>query len=168
MLPDQTFYAWFLHREMIDAMFDDTSRHAIDRLLRRGRTRGDQVPYARELEAWLARNPVPELSAVLATGEGWPGQLVTVELPFAWSDVAGERRRAMAGEEARSSFRGVLTRPYTPVEVFGTFNPLRLTCSTANSELRGIRTHLVFGQIATAGPDFVELRPAAIATRLVA
>lgn len=54
------------------------------------------------------------------------------------------------------------------MRVFGSFNPARVTCSTANVELRGKRHQYVLGQIANVDEDEVELRPLAIAARLLA
>ena len=168
MPPSPAIYAWFLHREMLDALFDDTARHSVARAVRRARTRGDQIAYARELERWLHRHKVPSLHAALVTGEVHPGQLVWTELPFHWSDVARQRRLAAAGEGPRSTFHAQLhVDEQREVEVHGSFDPARLTCSTANSELREVRSQYVLGQVAHVSRDALELRPVAIATRLL-
>ncbi len=167
MYSEPTFYAWFLHREMLDAMFDGSSRYPLGRALRRLRTRGDQIAYARELEAWLTRASIPGMGAALSSGTEPTGRLVTLEVPFVWSDVARERSLAMAGQDARSSFHARLVQARSEMEIRGTFNPARLTCSTANSELRGVRTQFMLAQVAAATPDCVELRPLAIATRVL-
>jgi hypothetical protein len=54
------------------------------------------------------------------------------------------------------------------IRVHGSFNPARVTCSTANVELKGTRRQYVLGQVARADEDEIELRPLAIATRLLA
>jgi hypothetical protein len=53
------------------------------------------------------------------------------------------------------------------VLVHGTFNPARLTSSTSNVELRGTRHQFMLGHVAAVSADDVELRPLAIATRLL-
>lgn len=168
MQPPPAIYAWFLHREMLDALFDDTARYSLARAVRRTRTHGDQNAYARELERWMRRHEVPALHAALVTHEACPGQLVWTELPFHWSDVALERRLTTAAEGPRSTFHAQLrVDEQRAVEVHGSFDPARLTCSTANSELRDVRSQYVLGQIAHVSYDVVELRPVAIATRLL-
>jgi hypothetical protein len=168
MQPSPAIYAWFLHREMLDALFDDTARHSVARAVRRTRTHGDQIAYARELERWLHRHEVPALHAALVTDEAHSGQMVWTELPFHWSDVARERGLATAGEGPRSTFHAQLrVDEQREVEVHGSFDPARLTCSTANSELRGVRSQYILGQVAHVSHDVLELRPVAIATRLL-
>ncbi len=54
-----------------------------------------------------------------------------------------------------------------PVEVHGSFDPRKLTCSTANVELAGRRRQWVLGQVATACSHAVELRTVAIAALLL-
>jgi hypothetical protein len=52
--------------------------------------------------------------------------------------------------------------------VHGTFNPARVTFSTSNVELRGVRSQYVLGHVVATSDDAVELRPIVIATRLFA
>src|SRR6476660_6860492 len=89
-----TLYAWFLHEELLSALFDSTSRGRLKRLARHALRlgRGDHLAYARELERWLARFDVQPLDLALATGECHPGQLVWLQREFIWSDVAAERQ----------------------------------------------------------------------------
>lgn len=130
---------------------------------------GDLITYARDLEDWLAEHDVPSIRQAVLSGECSVGALVTAELPWHWSDVAGERARAHRGEPTRSSF---WAHPHDDgpslMEVRGGFDPLKLTCSTANVELSGCRSQWVFGQIAASCAETVELRPIAIATLLLA
>ncbi|GAA5124744.1 hypothetical protein GCM10023339_46740 [Alloalcanivorax gelatiniphagus] len=161
-------YAWYLHDEMLDALFDEAARN---RLLRAGRRRlrkGNHLAFTRELEAWLRRHPVVALDVAIATERCGPGQLVWCELPFQWSNIAEERQAHASGQaHVRCTFRGALQLEKGSVGVHGTFSPARVTCSTANNELRGVRTQYVLGQIASARSDELELRPLAIATRLL-
>jgi len=133
------------------------------------RLRGDVYAYARDLEDWLAEHDVPSIRQAVLSGQCAEGMLVTADLPWQWSDVASERARAHAGEPVRSSFWAHLhDDDRDPVEVSGSFDPRKLTCSTANVELRGRRSQWIFGQVSTAHAHAVELRPIAIATLLLA
>lgn len=167
----ETLYAWFLHEELLSTLFDRTSRGRLERVARHsfGFGRGDHLAYARELERWLARYSVQPLDLALATGACHVGQLVWLQREFAWSDVAGERQaRRSDGAEVRSSFRTHLDGGDSPsVLVHGTFNPARLTSSTSNIELSGTRHQFMLGHVAAVGASEVELRPLAIATRLL-
>lgn len=123
----------------------------------------------RSLERWPRTHETVPLDQALLTGTCARGLLVWTELPFHWSDVARERAEAHAGREARSDFHASLALDEgRTIQVHGTFNPARLTCSTSNSELRGVRSQYLLGQVANCGEDCVELRPIAIATRLLA
>jgi hypothetical protein len=166
-----TLYAWFLHEELLVRLFDGTSRGRFERLGRRalGVGRGNRLAYARELERWLARYPVQALDLAVATGDCQPEQLVWLHHEFVWSDVAAERRARRAGDaEVRSSFESdLVVGEGRSVRVHGSFNPARLTSSTSNVELRGTRHQFMLGHVAAASVDAVELRPLAIATRLL-
>lgn len=43
-------YAWYLHPQMLDTLFDATSRSALRRIAHRYLGRGDHLAYAWELE----------------------------------------------------------------------------------------------------------------------
>lgn len=167
----ETIYAWFLHEELLRTLFNGTSRGRLERLARRtwGLGRGDHLAYARELERWLARYAVQPLEFALATGQCHVGQLVWLQRELAWSDVAAERQARRTGAaEVRSSFRTSLSvGDGRSMPVHGTFNPSRLTSSTSNIELKGVRHQFMLGHVAAVGEDEVELRPLAIATRLL-
>lgn len=167
----ETLYAWFLHEELLSTLFDRTSRGRLERVARRslGLGRGDHLAYARELERWLARHAVQPLDVALATGGCRVGQLVWLQREFTWSDVAAERRaRRSGGAEVRSWFRTQVVVCEGPsVLVHGTFNPARLTSSTSSIELSGTRHQFMLGHVAASAPNNVELRPLAIATRLL-
>ena len=161
-------YAWYLHDEMLDALFDEAARSRLIRVAKRKVMRGDHLAYTRELEAWLRRHPVLALDVAIAVGECRPGQLVWCELPFHWSNVAEERRAHASGQtHVRCTFHGTLELEAGSVQIHGTFNPGRVTCSTANNELRGVRLQYILGHVAIASPNEIELRPLAIATRLL-
>ena len=130
--------------------------------------RGNHLAYTRELEAWLRRHPVLALDVAIATERCRPGQLVWCELPFRWSNVAEQRRAHASGQaHVRCTFHGALELEEGSVGIHGTFNPARVTCSTANNELRGVRLQYILGHVAVASPNEIELRPLAIATRLL-
>jgi hypothetical protein len=166
-----TLYAWYLHEDMLSALFDETSRSRVSRFSRNvlGLARGDHVAYTRELERWLASHSVAALGVALATGQHRPGTLVWCEIEYTWSQVAQERQAYHAGAvDIRCSFQGALVvSEEKRVRVHGSFNPARVTCSTANVELRGTRHQYVLGQIAEVRDDEIELRPLAITTRLL-
>jgi hypothetical protein len=168
MRPDPAINAWFLHPGMLDALLYGTRRAR----LRAGalqRVRGDVETYARDLEDWLAEHDVPPLRRALLEGACGPGDLVTAEMSWRWSEVARERARAHAGEEIRSRFEAHLHDDNAdPVSIHGSFDPAKLTCSTANVELAGTREQWILGQVATISRHDVELRPLAIATLLLA
>jgi hypothetical protein len=170
-LESETLYAWFLHEELLSTLFDRTSRGRLERVARRslGLGRGDHLAYARELERWLARYSVQPLDVALATGGCRVGQVVWLQREFTWSDVAAERRACRSGgAEVRSWFRTDLVVGDGPsVLVHGTFNPSRLTSSTSNIELSGTRHQFMLGHVARSAENDVELRPLAIATRLL-
>lgn len=128
----------------------------------------DQTAYTRELETWMRGHSVNSVEVAAARGECKPGALVWCETPFTWSPVAQERQAAHAGmRDVRSTFSGAVLTEQGAMRVHGTFNPLRLTCSTAGSELRGVRRQFVLGQVAEVTDRNVELRPLVIATRLL-
>jgi hypothetical protein len=170
-LPSSSLYAWFLHEELLSRLFESTSRGRLERVARRcsGFGRGDHLAYARELERWLTRYSVQPLDLALATGACHQGQLVWLQPAFTWSDVATERQARRAGDTGvRSFFQARITLDDDrSVRAHGTFNPARLTSSTSNVELRGTRHQFMLGQVVDVGADEVELRPLAIATRLL-
>lgn len=129
---------------------------------------GDPLAYTRELEGWLRTHSVLPLDLAIGTKACAPGALVWCELPFHWSDVASERRRGHYGESGvRSWFHSQLDAGQGPMLVHGTFDPTRLTCSTANSELSGVRSQYMLAHVARLTESEIELRPIAIATRLL-
>jgi hypothetical protein len=164
---DPRLYAWFLHDGLADALMG-RSEGRLRTKVRRIRTRHDANAWAYELEQWLRVHEVPSLEEAWLRGAARPGALVWAELPFRWSDVVRERAHASDGADVRSSFAGQMeVGEGAEVLVHGSFNPARLTCSTANSELRGVRTQYVLGHVAAADDESVELRPVAIASRLL-
>jgi hypothetical protein len=169
MRDEPSLYAWFLHEELLDTLFAaDRTARGLPNLLS-WRLRGNALAYADRLERWLRTHETVPLDQALLTETCARGRLVWTELPFHWSDVARERAEALAGRETRSDFDASLALDEgRTVQVHGTFNPARLTCSTSNSELRGVRSQYLLGQVANCGEDCVELRPIAIATRLLA
>jgi hypothetical protein len=170
-LPSASLYAWFLHEELLTRLFESTSRGRLERTARRlsGFGRGDHLAYARELERWLTQYSVQPLDLALATGACHSGQLVWLQPEFMWSDVAAERQARQAGDAAvRSLFQArIAVDEGRSVRAHGTFNPARLTSSTSNVELRGTRHQFMLGQVVTVSANDVELRPLAIATRLL-
>jgi hypothetical protein len=169
MRADPNLYAWFLHAELLDTLFA-ADRRAVKLFAGPSRRmRGNALAYADRLEQWLRTHEVDPLDQAIITGTCRPGGLVWTELPFHWSHVALERGEAMSGREVRSDFHAPLALAEDrTIRVHGTFNPARLTCSSANSELAGVRSQYLLGQVATLTEDCVELRPLAIATRLLA
>lgn len=161
-------YAWYLHAEMLDALFDETARSRILRFAKRQTMVGNHLAYTRELEAWMRHHPVLALDVALAAGECRPGSLVWCELPFRWSEVASERRAHAHGDAtARCTFSATLEVADGRLRVHGTFSPARVTCSTANVELAGVRAQFMLGHVALVSSADIELRPLAIATRLL-
>jgi hypothetical protein len=161
-------YAWYLHEEMLDALFDEAARSRVLRAIKRRTMAGNHIAYTRELEAWMRRQPVVPLDVAVVTGKPLEGRLVWCELPFRWSDVASERRAVANGDlNARSNFSGMLEMDGGGVGVHGTFNPARVTCSTANTELSGTRSQFILAHVAAASATDIELRPLAIATRFL-
>lgn len=135
------------------------------------------TPAVPHLHLWRGRSAresprlvAPNSSGASARGDGVigrsdGGQVASAELPFAWSDVAQDFADMRAGDSnARSSFKALLRNSgERAVRVYGTFNPARLTCTTAYSELRGTRHQFVLGQIASIDELGIELRPIVIA-----
>lgn len=164
-------YAWYLHEHMLNGLFDGTSRGPAARFARHtlGVGQADHLAYTRELERWLESHPVESLDVAVASGRSGRGHLVWCELDFSWSDVARERQSHRAGaHDVRCTFQGALVvGEGRRLRVFGSFNPARVTCSTANVELSGTRHQYVLGQIASVDDNEIELRPLAIATRLL-
>lgn len=160
--------AWFLHSGMLDALLYGNRRARVRAGALR-RVRGDVVTYSRDLEDWLSEHDTPDLRQALLEERCVPGALVTAELDWTWSDVANERTRARVGHQVRSTLHVHLhDDAREPVLVHGSFDPRRLTCSTANVELSGRRQQWVLGHVASSGANAVELRPLAIATLLLA
>ena len=153
---------------MLDALLSSNRRSK----LRAGafqRVHGDATTYARDLEEWLAEHDTPDLRQALLDERCYPGALVTAELDWHWSEVSRERAEANAGNLVRSTFWAHLhDGDADPRDVHGSFDPRKLTCSTANVELAGRRSQWVLGHVATACSHAVELRPVAIATLLLA
>jgi hypothetical protein len=165
---DPSINAWFLHPGLLDGLLYNT-RSARLRRSTLERVYGDVSTYCRDLEDWLSEHDVPSPRHALLAGECSAGTLVTAYLPWTWSEVAKERARAHAGEPVRSTFWAYLHDDDSePIEVLGTFDPNKLTCSTSNVELRGQRSQWILAQVAGSGTNQIELRPAAIATLLLA
>lgn len=165
---DPAIYAWFLHREMLDSLLPNQPARPWTRLSQAARLRtGDHNTYADELERWLRAHDVPALDLTVASGTCKVGAIVWTELDFQWSDVAHERSHATRGEDIRSTFHATIETNAQTTDVHGSFNPARLTCSTANVELRGVRRQFLLAHVAAIEPNSVELRPIAIATRLL-
>ena len=168
---DPALYAWFLHRQLLETLLRSEALTPRARISRSARLRhGDHNAHADELERWLRTHEVPSLASVLNKGRCTRGAFVWAETDFCWSDVAAERRAAHADPDAdiRSSFHGTLDVRGGTTSVHGTFNPKRLTCSTANVELAGIRNQYILGYITNCTEGAVEIRPLTIATRLLA
>ena len=164
---DPALYPWFLHRDLADTLLDD-ARGSIRRLARRVRPAGFTA-YAAELEDWLRQHEVASIHELVLRGPVDRGRLVWAELAFHWSDVAQERAASRNGEAVRSYFHAHLdVEGEHSVLLHGTFNPDRVTCSTANVELRGVRTQYVLGYVASVTDEEIELRPVVIAERLLA
>ena len=160
--------AWFLHPRMLDALLYG-NRRAKFRAGALQRIHGDVDTYVRDLEDWLGEHDTPDLRQALLDERCHPGALVTAELDWNWSEVSRERAEARGGDPARSTFWAHLhDGDEEPVEVHGTFDPRKLTCSTANVELAGRRRQWMLAQVATACSHAVELRPVAVATLLLA
>lgn len=168
MRRDPAINAWFLHPGMLDALLYGNRRSR----LRAGalqRIHGDVRTYARDLEEWLGEHEAPDLRQVLLDERCHPGALVTADLDWNWSQVSRERSRAHTGDPVRSTFWAHLhDGTDDPVDVRGSFDPRKLTCSTSNVELAGRRRQWILGQVATACSHSVEMRPIAIATLLLA
>jgi hypothetical protein len=161
-------YAWYLHAEMPETLFDEAARNRTLRAIKRRVSVGDHIAYTRELERWLRRHPVTPLDIAVVTGNALTGRLVWCELPFRWSEVASERRTAASGDaNVRSTFSAVLEMDGARLHVHGNFNPARVTCSTASTELSGTRSQFILGQVAASSAAEIELRPLAIATRFL-
>lgn len=168
MRRDPAINPWFLHQGMLDALLY-SNRRARARAGALRRLRGDVPTYARDLEEWLGEHDTLDLHRAVQSDLCRPGLLVTAQLEWVWSQVSRERARAHAGASVRSRFWAHLHNgDRDPVEVHGTFDPQRLTCSTANVELAGQRSQWILGQIATSCAHRIELRPLAIATLLLA
>lgn len=168
--PDRrevSYYSWFLHRDVVDTLLQDEPARRTDvisRLLKGWRT-PDAESDNRRIDAWLRSHDVPSLESVVLRGDARPGLLVWVEQEFRWSDVATEHRAGRVGATVRSTFSGRLAG-HPALRIHGSFNPGRLTCSTALSELQGNRTQYVLGSIAEVGAEEIEVRPIVIGTRL--
>lgn len=157
---------------MLLALLDADGRTWADRIRWRvGAKVGTDLTAAnRAIHQWLRSHEVPALAVALQRGGVERGQLVWTEMAFHWSDVAAERRALWAGAEVRCSFHSAVEVTGSEgrhVEIEGTFNPRYVTCSTANVELRGVRSQYVMGYVADSTPDAVELRPIAIGERLL-
>lgn len=133
-------YAWYLHPQMLDALFDETSRSALRRIAHRYLGRGDHLAYTRELELWLRRHPVDPLDVAVVSGRCAPGRLVWSELDFEWSEVSSQRRRARAGDaEVRCSFTGTMRLDDgSTMRVHGTFNPGWVTAARPTPNCVGV------------------------------
>jgi hypothetical protein len=168
MRVEPSINAWFLHPGLLDGLLYNTRRTRLRRSTLQP-VYGEVSTYCRDLEDWLSEHDVPNLRQALLAGECSPGSLVTADLPWNWSEVARERVRAHTGEPIRSTFWAHLhDDDAAPMDIHGTFDPNKLTCSTANVELRGQRSQWIFAQVARASAKEIELRPAAIATLLLA
>lgn len=164
----ESLYAWFLHADMLDALFDEAARSRLVRQARKRLMAGDHLSYTRELESWMRNHSVLALDVAIVTEQCRPGVLVWCQLPFHWSAVASERRKRNAGDpDVRSYFHGHLETAVGKRVVWGSFDPIRLTSTTSNHELSGVRTQFVLAQVASVTPERIELRPVAIATRLL-
>ena len=122
-------YAWFLHQQLLNALFASDNCAPSLRMMWGRRVRGDQDAYTERLERWLRTHEVSPLETAVLDGTCRVGRIVWTELDFHWSDVAGERLAYRDGRtDARSDFHA--TAAITDDEhrcVHGTFNPARLS-----------------------------------------
>jgi hypothetical protein len=96
-------YAWFLHQQLLDALFASGSRTRSLRMVWERRVRGHQDAYTERLERWLRTHEVRPLEMAVIEGTCRIGLIVWTELDFHWSDAAGERIACRDGRtDARS------------------------------------------------------------------
>lgn len=160
-------YCWMLHDQRLLDLIDDERLPVARALTRLSLNRSRLDTRTRELDRWLRTHDVPSLEVLIAQDRPATGRLVWLETRFAWSHVAAERRRLDTDPNVRSSFHAELTTGEGRVTAQGTFSPRHLTCSTANSELAGVRTQYMLATVAEHTTDRIELRPLAIAERFM-
>lgn len=163
------FYCWMLHQPRVATLVDEGRApwHArLRRSIGRAHVR-DVDRTTRELQQWLRRHEVPSLELLLIQGRPTIHQLVWIEAPFQWSDVADERRQLEHNSDARSTFSTRLDSGDDGTEICGSFSPRHCTCSSANVELSGVRSQYILGTVAEESSNQIEIRPLAIADRLL-
>lgn len=160
-------YCWMLHDQRLLDLVDDDRLPFVRALTRFSLHRSWLDTRTRELDRWLRTHDVPSLEVLIAQDRPVTGRLVWLEAPFAWSTVAAERRRLDTDPDVRSSFHAELPAGEGTITVKGTFSPRHLTCSSANSELAGVRTQYMLATVAAQTADCIELRPLAIAERFM-
>jgi hypothetical protein len=116
------------------------------------------------------RRPAPPLEA--ATSQADSDERLGCPLAKDVGEVTGHasqrRARARGDVDVRCPFESSLPDSGNrSVRVYGTFNPARVTSSTANAEFRGTRVQYVLARVAQHAASEVEMRPFAIATRLL-
>lgn len=163
------FYCWMLHQPRVATLVDEDRAPWHARLRRSiGRAHVSEVNrMARELQQWLRRHEVPSLELLLIQGQPTTREFVWIEAPFQWSDVADERRHLEHNSDVRSTFSTHLDIGDGRIEVCGSFSPRHCTCSSANVELAGVRSQYIVGTVAAETAHRVEIRPLAIADRLL-
>lgn len=165
-----TLYAWYLHEQMLSGLFDETSSGHLTRFAPHtlGLGQADHLAYTRELGRWLASHAVEPLDVAAASGRSRRGQLGWCELDsrgVMWSASVGrtEPARTMCGAHSKA----LSSSTNAEACVCSARSTLPTSRAAANIELSGTRHQYVLGQIARIDENETELRPLAIATRLL-
>lgn len=161
--------AWFLHEKLILNLLAPNDGAELGRRISAAGShafaemqRADLVERA--LAAYLAARPVASLEIHLLHGTLRTGQLVWLEQEIAFKGLPIALHSIAQGEDARATFSARLAS-HPSIRVHGDYNPVRLTCSTAKSQLSGTRRQFMLGYIQDITDDVIDIRPITIASR---
>jgi hypothetical protein len=161
--------AWFLHEKLIlNLLSPDDSAELGRRIAATGSQPIAKLQrtdlFERALAKYLETTIVESLDIHVLRGTVATGQVVWLEQAIAFRGLSIALDSIAKGQDARASFSAKLaTAPL--LRIHGDYNPERVTCSTAKSQLSGTRRQFVLGYVRDVTDEVIDIRPIVIASR---
>jgi hypothetical protein len=161
--------AWFLHQKLVLNVLAPSDAAELGRRISAAGSHGfAEMQRAdlmeRAVSTYLTSQPVESLDIQLLHGTLRIGQLIWLEQAIAFKGLPIALQSIAKGEDARATFSAKLASAQS-VRIRGDYNPSRLTCSTAKSQLSGTRRQFMLGYVQDVTDDVIDIRPIVIASR---